>query len=266
MRAWQLDKIRRALRSYCAHKSADGKTYSVRQILDDIPAGYGPDLELEAFRRFYVGESKSFKDPQSIDDIVVFLNEVGLLTPADLEEDEATFSEAVTIHNAIANMSKDAADEHSRLAGEYTALLEKGGGVTLSLCLVIEPPGTLLWIEEEYIRRADAVSSFKDDGMLRVFRKGYGMSVGTVPTLNFFARGADRMDLVHYICVPHAEDRAGVLSFMRCGVQDEIGRRGDAAIVTFQSTNRKAASMEPRLRPVPAVELDFASLTARSSR
>jgi hypothetical protein len=261
MRAWQLDKIRRALLSYCAYKSDNGQSYSVRQILDDIPAGHGPIVELEAFRRFYKKETKSFKEPETLDDIIAFLYEIEFLTPADLFEDKATFAEAVTVHNAIANLSKQATRAHLSLAGHYTALLKAGEEESLSINLVIEPPGTLLWIEEEYSRHAKPGSPLKDDGVLHVIRKGYGISVSDVPTLNFFVRGADRMDLVHYVHIHEEQRLEGRLIFRRFGLFGEGEGRSFPEAVTFLPADEATfAPVAPRLTAAPALELDFASM------
>lgn len=223
MRAWQLDKVRRALHSFRALRAQNGNLCSWREVLDCIPASPGsPDLELEAFRRFAVGINAGFKPPEKLNDVLELLYSVELLAPDDLNEYAAEFSEAVAVHNRLANLSREAARENEWLGGSYRAISTIGDHEGMELRLSVEPPGTLLWAEEEYRSytppERNAHPADRADGPNRqhVIRRGFGLRMTDSHALNLFLRGADKTDLIHYVQFePDSDGEDESLYFLR---------------------------------------------------
>lgn len=207
MQVWQLDKIRRGLLSYRALKSVNGKPYPWVKILADIPASSGPDLKEESLRRFAVGINKAFEPIEKIDDVVEFLIRAKVLARKELDLIWGDFNEAVLVHDKLANITYGAADKHQALATSYRAEGTVAEGEEIRLEFAVEPPGTLIWVEEKYHFSDDSPNHmpnyYRKDGSeyQTIIRRGYGFCISDLPNMNFFVRGADRSDLIHYVRV-----------------------------------------------------------------
>lgn len=219
MRAWQLEKIRRALHGYRLLHIRNGDLPSWREVRDQIlfsdvtenefpEDGREPDLKEEAVRRFAEGINKTFKPPEKLADVVRFLVAAKVLTTDELHDDQRTFVDVVLFHNRLGNRTKLAAQQHEALAPFYKAVGSQSPGEEIELLFIVEPPGTLVHVEEHfrfvYKDSPFAKRIYHRDGYeyQDVIRTGYGFSMTYEPNFNFFVRGEDRTDFIHYVRVP----------------------------------------------------------------
>lgn len=249
MKAWQLDKVRRGLLSYRALKAWNRRPRSWERIANDIPFKLAkddttPGLRGEVLRRFCANETETLEPVEKLDDVIDFLITQKLLTRTEMMEDWDEFRDAVEVHNRLANLTIGAAEDHMALSPAYVAEGCLASGEKIRLRFRPEPPGTLVWAEEEYSYTPEKPWKGKTrtiregQEVLNVTRKGYGFSIGELQRFNFFVQGQDRKDVVHYVRVHFSEGppKDNDIYFLRYGdVPVEAARHQDIDDAFFRT-------------------------------